>query len=224
MTAESCIAFCSTKGFQYAGTEYAQECYCGSSLAAGAAQAAEADCNTACTGDATEPCGGGGRLTLFYSSVPVGPQPNPGVNGFVHIGCYSEGATGRSLTYGVGTIPGAEMTVAKCTAACHTAGYILAGVEYGGECCKCPLDSRSPLSCHCFSNILPDCGNTISNGGARASDGCNVLCNGNQTEFCGGPNRLNVYDYDMQFPTSAYVLQDPTSTFESGRQRVRHGN
>lgn len=28
------------------------------------------------------------------------------------------------------------MTVALCTAACKTAGYTLAGVEYSGECCK----------------------------------------------------------------------------------------
>lgn len=48
----------------------------------------------------------------------------------------SEGTTGRALTYGVGTIPGAQMTVALCTAACKTAGYTLAGVEYSGECCK----------------------------------------------------------------------------------------
>ena len=28
------------------------------------------------------------------------------------------------------------MTVALCTSACHAAGYVLAGVEYSGECCK----------------------------------------------------------------------------------------
>lgn len=51
----------------------------------------------------------------------------------------SEGATGRTLPYDVGgdVIPTANMTVAKCTAACKAAGYILAGVEYSGECCKC---------------------------------------------------------------------------------------
>lgn len=147
MTDESCIAFCTSKGFPYAGTEYAQECYCGRSLAAGAAEAPETDCNTPCTGDSTQPCGGAGRLTLFYSSAIVGPSANPGVNGFAYIGCYSEGATGRALTHGVGTIPAAEMTVAKCTAACQNAGFILAGVEYGGECCEYHL---FPLPCFCF--------------------------------------------------------------------------
>ncbi|KAL1835210.1 hypothetical protein VTK73DRAFT_6001 [Phialemonium thermophilum] len=73
------------------------------------------------------------------------------------------------------------MTVAKCTAACQASGYILAGVEYGGECY---------------------CGNTIANGGKPASSGCDMTCNGNQSEICGGPSRLNVYDFHMQFPTS----------------------
>ncbi|KAK3329358.1 glyoxal oxidase-like protein [Apodospora peruviana] len=170
MTNQACIAFCSNKGFQYAGTEYTEECFCGESLAAGAV--VTTGCNMACSGDATQPCGGPSRLTLFYSSQPVGPQPNPGVNGFSYRGCYTEGTNGRALTYAVGTIPNAEMTVAKCTAACNAQNYLFAGVEYGGECF---------------------CGNSIVNGATTATSGCNMLCNGNQTEFCGGGSRLNVY-------------------------------
>lgn len=62
---------------------------CGSSIAATAAKVAESDCNAPCAGNATEPCGGGSRLSMFYSSAPVGPQPNPGVNGFGYVGCYT---------------------------------------------------------------------------------------------------------------------------------------
>jgi hypothetical protein len=89
MTDESCIAYCSSKGFQYAGTEYSQECYCGSSLPSAATKLAETECGMACKGNASEPCGSGGKLSVFYSSAPVGPQPNPGVNGWQYIGCYS---------------------------------------------------------------------------------------------------------------------------------------
>jgi hypothetical protein len=136
MTAQTCIAYCTSHGFQYAGTEYSVECYCGSGLATGAAQVAESVCNMPCSGDATQPCGAGSRLSLFHTTEVLGPQPNPGVNGYVHMGCYSEGTTGRTLTNAPGGVLAAEMTVAKCTAACHAANYILAGVEYGGECCK----------------------------------------------------------------------------------------
>lgn len=50
----------------------------------------------------------------------------------------SEGTTGRALLQGAGSVPGDQMTVAKCTAACAAADATntLAGVEYGGECCK----------------------------------------------------------------------------------------
>lgn len=146
MTIESCIDYCTTKGFGYAGTEYSQECYCGSSLAAAAASAPEGDCSMACSGDSTQPCGGPNRLTLFHSAAIVGPSPNPGVNGFTYLGCYSEGTNARALTSGVGSIPGAEMTVAKCTAACGDGGFTLAGVEYGGECCKPPPVLPYPYS------------------------------------------------------------------------------
>lgn len=135
MTIGTCLSFCASKGFAYAGTEYSQECWCGSSLATGAAQVADSVCNMPCTGDATEPCGAGSRLSLFHTTDVQGPQTNPGVNGFVSMGCYAEGTTGRALGYNAG-LPGADMTVAKCTAACHAANYVLAGVEYGGECCK----------------------------------------------------------------------------------------
>jgi hypothetical protein len=135
LTIESCLAFCASKGFPYAGTEYSVQCFCGSSLAAGTEKVADSVCNMPCSGDATQPCGAGSRLSLFHSSSLTGPGPNPGVNGYNHLGCYAEGTTGRALTYGAGGIPAAEMTVAKCTAACRAANYILAGVEYGGECC-----------------------------------------------------------------------------------------
>ena len=42
------------------------------------------------------------------------------------------------------------------------------------------------------------CGNALQAGGAPAPDGeaqCNMACNGNQTEMCGGPNRLSLFRY-----------------------------
>jgi hypothetical protein len=120
----------------YTGVEYSVECFCGNTLAPAATQVAATQCNMPCAGDATQPCGGPSRLNLFHTTAVAGPQAYPGVNGFVHLGCYAEGTTGRALTYGVSgaTVPGAEMTVDRCTAACLAANYLLAGVEYGGEC------------------------------------------------------------------------------------------
>jgi len=44
----------------------------------------------------------------------------------------------------------------------------------------------------------PDCGNSVSNGGGPAGDGnvgCNMACAGNASETCGGPNRLDLYNF-----------------------------
>jgi len=144
MTTEKCLTFCTSKGYQYAGTEYSQECYCGAQPAAAAAKVAESDCQTPCKGNTTQPCGGGSRLNVYYSTQPVGPQPNPGVNGYGYIGCYTEGTNGiRTLTYAPGGLDGSKMTVAMCVGACKAANYQIAGVEYSGECCRpTPFGSR----------------------------------------------------------------------------------
>ncbi|ROT36896.1 WSC domain-containing protein [Sodiomyces alkalinus F11] len=191
MTNEVCAEFCADNGFSYAGTEWFHECYCGNSLAPGGILANEADCNTPCAGDSAQPCGGGNRLTLYFNEGVTGPGVNPGVDGWESMGCYTEGTTGRTLTHGVGSIPGAEMTVAKCVAACETADFILAGVEYGGECY---------------------CGNSIQNGGAPSENGCNMLCNGNSTEYCGGPGHLNIYNFENSYePPSATATGAPSA-------------
>ncbi|KAG6815651.1 hypothetical protein H0H87_012650, partial [Tephrocybe sp. NHM501043] len=80
---------------------------------------------------------------------------------------------GRTLTVGMAIV--GDNTQEKCTTACFNAGYPLSGSEFSVECY---------------------CGNTVANGGvpAPAAD-CSMVCAGNTQEFCGGPNRLNVYNY-----------------------------
>ncbi|RYF49565.1 MAG: hypothetical protein EOO38_07610, partial [Cytophagaceae bacterium] len=82
---------------------------------------------------------------------------------------------GRTLSVGMG-VDGA-VTNTKCKNACLAAGYRLAGTEYSGECY---------------------CDNQLRFSGGPAPDGeaqCNMNCNGNQTEICGGPNRLTFFEY-----------------------------
>ena len=130
-------------------------------------------CNMPCSGNATEQCGGGNHLTVFYNGGGT-ISTNPGPPGWTSLGCYTDGGA-RTLTTGMAVPGGASaMTVALCTAACKQNSFTLAGVEYANECY---------------------CGNAFSNGGVPAQDitTCNMVCAGNKTEWCGGPNRLNVY-------------------------------
>ena len=90
MTNERCINYCDLKGYHYAGTEWYTECFCGNTLATGGVKAnTESDCNTACAGNSSQPCGGGNRLNLWYSETPHGPRANGGIQDWPHIGCYS---------------------------------------------------------------------------------------------------------------------------------------
>ncbi|KAF2025478.1 galactose oxidase [Setomelanomma holmii] len=90
------------------------------------------------------------------------------------------------------------MTDAKCRDACRASGYVLAGTEYSGECY---------------------CDNQFRGSGGPASDGeaqCNMPCSGNQTEICGGSNRLTVFRYytggESSIQPSSTSAAPPTAT------------
>lgn len=84
----------------------------------------------------------------------------------------------RTLPFPVG-VP--SNTMESCTSACYDAGYSIAGTEYSAECW---------------------CGTSIQGGGApAAASDCNMPCSGDNTQSCGGPNRLNLYNYTGTVPT-----------------------
>ena len=63
---------------------------CGNTLKTGGVAANEADCNTPCSGNNQQACGGPNRLTLYSTTGgPAAPSVNPGVNGYGSVGCYS---------------------------------------------------------------------------------------------------------------------------------------
>ncbi|KAK0379024.1 WSC domain-containing protein [Colletotrichum limetticola] len=183
MTEESCVAFCSSKGYSVAGVEYSSECYCDYQLASTSQKEPEADCNMPCSGDSSKACGGSDRLSVFTNGVAV-PVINPGPLGWSSLGCQNDPGP-RLLSYRTGVVAGdSKMSVLQCTNACQAAGYSLAGVEYSSECY---------------------CDNQLRNAGSSGFDGCNMLCSGNSSEYCGGPNRINVYQASAK-PKTPSVL------------------
>ncbi|KAJ9144046.1 WSC-domain-containing protein [Pleurostoma richardsiae] len=185
-----CIAACAAGGYKYCGTQYQRECWAGPDIPT--LEVDEDDCNYACSGDINEVCGGNGVgddaggafISLFADPDASGDDGsgggdgdtgsgsaaviNPGVDGFVSLGCYTEATSGRALKNLVSTD---NETVASCIEACSQYSYV--GLEYGGECW---------------------CANTFGTGSTltNATD-CNMPCNDNSTELCGGSDRLNVY-------------------------------
>lgn len=124
LTAGTCIAFCSSKGYNTAGSEYGGECYCGWTLPL---PANESDCSMPCKGDATQACGGRARLSVYQNPTLTAPKANPGVDGWISYGCLADSQQNRTLP---NLKPvGGPMTVALCIAGCKAAGYGFGGVE-----------------------------------------------------------------------------------------------
>lgn len=187
-----CIAACAKKNYAFCGTQYNRECWGGPSIPK--LQVPDNWCNYPCTGDINQVCGGNGvgegaggtYISVFQNPdastgqpQPGAPVVNPGVDGYKSIGCYTESTKGRALPNGVAT---EKRTVKQCVDACKTTPYTYAGVEYGGECW---------------------CGNAFSSGAIPAPIGdCNMLCDDNQTEYCGAGSRLNVYQLDIASTSS----------------------
>lgn len=127
--------------------------------------------------------------TSSSSPTPTGPSVNPGLDGYSSIGCYTEATNARALANFMDTT---NKTVADCIEACKANSYIYAGLEYGGECW---------------------CDNSFANGSIPAPIGdCGMTCNGNSTEFCGGPNRLNVYQLKKTPSTSSAAATTSSSS------------
>ncbi|KZV98398.1 WSC-domain-containing protein [Exidia glandulosa HHB12029] len=82
MTVDTCTAHCKSKGFSFAGLEWAQECWCGNSL--DQSTIGNYACDMECQGDAGQFCGASQRLAVYkagnYSPPPaatftVAPAP-----------------------------------------------------------------------------------------------------------------------------------------------------
>ncbi len=58
-----CMRLCTEAGYQYAGTQFSKECYCGNSY--GSYGADPNGCNMPCAGNTGEMCGGGSRNSVY---------------------------------------------------------------------------------------------------------------------------------------------------------------
>ncbi|KAI1438727.1 heme peroxidase [Xylaria sp. CBS 124048] len=189
MTLESCMGNCT--GSYYWGTEYGRECYCGDKINPGSSNVTLSECSMVCSGDSTEYCGAGDRLELYVTTGII-PTPTgtlaikPTVQPYERIGCYEELPT-RALTGG--DLASDSMTLELCAKDCS--GFTYFATEYSRECyCGNSIDPRS--------NVTADAD-------------CNMACVGDQTEYCGGSNRLELYRL-IHPPTSTLVIPTPTIT------------
>lgn len=181
MTNELCITTCQSKGYTMAGAEFANECYCGDSFATGSVKA-DGTCTMPCAGNSLESCGAGNRLTTFNYTLGLASL-TPAVTlptGWASLGCMTDVTSTRSLAQY--SFASSSMTRELCMSTCLSKGYTLAGAEYADECY---------------------CGNSFTTGTATAASGdCAMDCSGNETEICGGPNRISAFNYTVGIPVA----------------------
>ncbi|KAK4184538.1 putative fungistatic metabolite, partial [Podospora australis] len=170
MTLDKCATFCSA--WPYFGTEYGRECYCGLFVSSGGAAAPLADCSFPCAGDATQNCGAGNRVSLYYHKTKPRPESPSTLGDSTRFGCLTDSRDGRTLS--VAGPASDDMTLESCATFC--AGYKFWGVEYGRECY---------------------CGNEMLQTAVQVENSeCDMLCLGNSAELCGAGDRVMVYARD----------------------------
>ncbi|KAK4032780.1 WSC domain-containing protein [Parachaetomium inaequale] len=183
-TLASCAATCA--GYNYFGVEYGTQCFCGMDLDPSGVKLAETECAMKCGGDESLLCGDANRLSVYKRTASDAPFNPKTVGAFTYQSCWTDGVGTRSLAAKSEVL--ADMTVEICAAFCD--GYAYFGVEYSTECY---------------------CSNELAGESAAEAD-CSMLCGGSASQWCGGPNRLNLYAVTPGSPASSTVEPTPTIT------------
>ncbi|KAF9456639.1 glycosyl hydrolase family 71-domain-containing protein [Collybia nuda] len=187
----TCLNMCSSANYSFGGTEFGVECWCSNAITAGINLVSANECNMSCSGNSSDTCGAGNRISL-YSAIGVKPSttpsptspsstaptptlvPAPAGSAYSYYGCVAEGTFGSRRALTGPSFSQNNMTPQTCQSLCT--GYQFAGVEYGLQCF---------------------CGNSLRNNGATGavidSDSCGVPCAGDPSKKCGGSWTLSVY-------------------------------
>lgn len=119
------------------------------------------------------------ETTLVYTTVTA-PAPGPSdsslvADGWSYDGCYADKkGNGLRVLSGItfANVGQHAVTNTKCVAYCAKAGFTMAGTEFGGQCF---------------------CGNELVGSSKADESQCNVPCEGDASQTCGGKLTLSVY-------------------------------
>ncbi|KAH8985361.1 WSC domain-containing protein [Lactarius akahatsu] len=210
MTIEKCAAFCDSQpvSYRFMGLTYGFQCSCDNFFEHVYESVGQNSCNLPCPGNPSEIGGCGGKedwqpmASTYYkiNATFIIPAPVPSVGLWNGLGCYTDSVSARALQV---RVEAGNTTVESCVAACQAQGFSLAGVEFGRECwCGSQLQHGS--------KFFTDFNGIDGRGGGHRQDPdapyCNMGCQGDPTELCGGPALLNLYNFTGTYPTGASVV------------------
>jgi hypothetical protein len=164
MTVDTCLDACRARAYTYAGLQYGYFCFCGNRY--GTYGNAD-NCDFKCHGNAQQTCGGNWTNSIYaVAAKPVAPVPSGSVAGY--LGCYRD--QHWSDVNGYSFSAEGKMTVEVCLDACRERAFSYAGLQYAS---------------YCF------CGNRYGTYGN--ADNCDMKCQGNAQQICGGNAANSVY-------------------------------
>ncbi|GHJ84917.1 hypothetical protein NliqN6_1319 [Naganishia liquefaciens] len=188
MTLESCARFCN--GYTYFGTEYGQECYCGSYFNSGSKIASGNDCSMLCSGNATQLCGAASRLSTYQlssgvsvsviSQAPPGSTPTTSPGSAASLTIPVESACPATNGQTLIDVNGANYTI-HCSADSSTTSYSSARAAQSYLDCMSACDLASSSGCIGFTYV------GVANG---AGPGTCYLKSGNVGSFIAAGNNL----------------------------------
>lgn len=119
-------------------------------------------------------CGADRRFSIYKDPAFATVDVSTIASQYTSKGCYSEGVDYRAVHYRQDQLDFNGLTIEKCLTACGNKYYPLAAVEYYGECY---------------------CGVALQGGSSPAdSSNCNLPCNGDSAQVCGGAGYLNLFE------------------------------
>ncbi|KAF5313126.1 hypothetical protein D9619_002379 [Psilocybe cf. subviscida] len=197
MTPLLCTQFCSGTNFatpfNFAGTEFTEECFCDFNIQGTAVKLNDSACTFPCGGDGNQTCGDAGKISVYQNmNKNVGPIPTNKANvtgGWTFTGCFTDAINGNGRTLLERFDIAAGVTIESCTAECNATGFTIAGLEFGEEC-------------WCGNSFL------VANTTAPLTD-CSRACEADHTELCGAASRLSVYTLK---PPVVTTTAKPTTT------------
>jgi len=221
LTQQSCVKACASAGYTIAGMEYSVQCFCDNAIYNGGVLAAvQSDCNDPCSGDSSEICGGGNRLTLYSKGKPqIYAPPAAQTSGlpmnWQYKGCLQDNIPAtQDANEILSTFPYqvilANNTPTNCITQCQKYGYNAAGLEYGSQCwcgdveniyvASAPGTSTDPDNTQYYTrSAQPQ---------IVADSQCNSVCSGDGRYLCGSGNLLTYYAWNGTTPL--YTFDFPT--------------
>ncbi|HEX4416851.1 MAG TPA: WSC domain-containing protein [Kofleriaceae bacterium] len=141
-TIEACIAAAAKAGYSYAGLQYYGQCFAGNSL--GYSRLSESSCNTACTANGGEACGGSWANSVYQIIRPAAPAGVAGLpqgltGGLAHVNHSCTVSLNAFVTVGkavVGIATGCS-TAASCVVAVATQAVNVYTTAQGGGFVSC---------------------------------------------------------------------------------------